>query len=74
MIFCGLFARRHSLCRCMHMEKVTVSRADDVAAFWVSHDHVLADAIMRYLYFSITAAYIEHTVWQVSLMPKTGKK
>ena len=42
-------------------EKVTVSCAADIVAFWESQDPILADAIMPYLWFPITAANIECT-------------
>ena len=45
--------------RYTRIEKVTVSCAADIVAFWESQDPILADAIMPYLRFPITTAYIE---------------
>ena len=47
--------------RYTRIEKVTVSCAADIVAFWESQDPILADAIMLYLWFPITATYIERT-------------
>ena len=35
--------------------------AADIVAFWESQDPILADAIMHYLWFPITAAFFERT-------------